>query len=724
LTCLSKFYMKNAIRKILITGVSGMLGSNLAYYFKDNYDILGLYNTHPVEIKGIHIQQADILSVDSLKNVIQDYKPDIIIHCASLTDIEYCETRKEKTDLVNVIGTKNIVDSVNNVNTKIIYISSDSVYEGVAGNFSETDPVIPQNYYGLTKYKGELEVLKRSNSLILRTNIFGWNVQDKFSIAEWILHELTEKTQINGFKDVYFSSIYTFDLAKILEKAIEQDLAGIYNCGSSDSISKYEFARLLATRFNLDEKLIHPISIDDFKFKAKRGKNLSLNVSKLTNALSCNLPRIHDTVEAFYQDFIDGLPGKMEKQMLSGMETQPFLNYGKQSIDEDDIQAVVEVLKSTNLTQGPKVAEFEEALCRYTGARFAVACNSGTSALHMACLAAGVQPGDEVITSPITFVASANCVVYCGARPVFADIDPLTYNLSPSELEKKITSNTRAIIPVHFAGQSCDMAAIKQIKEEAEKRYNCKICLVEDASHALGSLYKGSKVGSCIFSDMTVTSFHPVKHITTGEGGVVFTNDEILHSKLRKLRSHGITSDQSEFLNHDLAFQPPQTGGSKMANPWYYEQITLGYNYRITDIQCALGLSQLKKLEAFKKRRREIVKTYDGDFRNLKHVKTPFETTDCDSNFHLYVLLFDFEEISMDRATFITKLKEKGIQTQVHYIPVHLQPFYRKYFGTNRGDCPIAEEYYTKCLSIPLHPSLTDRDVERVINEIKNLIGK
>jgi UDP-4-amino-4,6-dideoxy-N-acetyl-beta-L-altrosamine transaminase/dTDP-4-dehydrorhamnose reductase len=647
-----------------------------------------------------------------------------VIHCASLTDIDYCEENKDQSYRVNVVGTKNIVESVSGHNSKIIYISSDSVYDGSKGNYSETDPVNPQNYYGLTKYEGELEVLKRQDSLILRTNIFGWNVQDKFSIAEWILHELTEKTQINGFKDVYFSSIYTFDLAKVLEKAIEQDLVGTYNCGSSDSISKYEFARLLAKRFFLDERLVNPISIDDFKFRAKRGKNLSLNVGKLANVISYNLPQINNTVEAFYQDFKNGLTRKIKKRTHPGMETQPFLNYGKQSIDEDDIQSVVDVLKSTHLTQGPKVAEFEEALCRYTGARFAVACNSGTSALHMACLAAEVEPGNEVITSPITFVASANCAVYCGAKPVFADIDPLTYNLSPSELEKKITKNTKVIIQVHFAGQSCDMAAIKQIKEETEKRYNHKMYVIEDASHALGSLYKGSKVGSCTFSDMTVTSFHPVKHITTGEGGVVFTNDEILHSKLRKLRSHGITSDQSEFLNHDLAFQPPQAASSKIANPWYYEQITLGYNYRITDIQCALGLSQLKKLEAFRKRRRDIVKTYNGDFRNVEHVKTPFETTDCDSNFHLYVLLFDFEKIGMDRATFMTKLKGKGIQTQVHYIPVHLQPFYRKHFGTNRGDCPIAENYYTKCLSIPLHPSLTDRDVERVIGEIKNLIGK
>lgn len=301
-------FMKSEKRKkLLITGISGLLGNNLAYYFKDSYDILGLYNTHPVEIKGIKTQQADILSMDSLEIVMKDFHPDIILHCASLTNIEYCEDNKDNTDLINVIGTRNVVDSVNDVNTKIIYISSDSVYEGGRGNYSETDPVKPQNYYGMSKYKGELETLKRSNSLIIRTNLFGWNIQKKHSIAEWILYELTGNTQINCFKDVYFSSIYTFDLAVILEKAIEQDLEGIYNCGSRDSISKYEFALLIARHFHLNHNLVKPISIDDFKFKAKRGKNLSLNVSKLALALNRNLPRIHDTVKAFYNDFKSGL---------------------------------------------------------------------------------------------------------------------------------------------------------------------------------------------------------------------------------------------------------------------------------------------------------------------------------------------------------------------------------------------------------------------------------
>ena len=503
-----------------------------------------------------------------------------------------------------------------------------------------------------------------------------------------------------------------------MDKAIDLNLTGLFNCGSCTSLSKYEFALYLADSFNLDKDLIKPISIDHYNFKAKRGKNLTLNVDKLQNALNDNLPSIRESIEAFYNDFKNGLPGRIRKEGTSNTMGSSILRYGRQSIDQDDIQAVIEVLKSVNLTQGPKVAEFESALCGKVGAHYAVAFNSGTSALHSTCLAAGISPGDEVITSPNTFVASANCVVYCGGKPVFADIDPDTYNISPEMIEKKITIHTRAIIPVHFAGQSCDMETIQQVKKDAEKKYGHKIYIIEDACHALGSLYKNKKVGSCAFSDMAVMSFHPVKHITTGEGGVVFTNDGSLYKQLRLFRSHGITSDSQEFVNNDLAFQPQNLGQRSLVNPWYYEQIALGYNYRITDIQCALGLSQLKKLDMFRKRRREIVNMYNAAFMNIDFVHIPFEDSNCDSNFHLYVLLFDFEKIGIDRAQFMLELKRRGIQTQVHYIPVHLQSFYRKRFGTNWGDCPNAEKYYSKCLSIPLYPDMTQEDVKRVIREI------
>jgi UDP-4-amino-4,6-dideoxy-N-acetyl-beta-L-altrosamine transaminase len=399
-----------------------------------------------------------------------------------------------------------------------------------------------------------------------------------------------------------------------------------------------------------------------------------------------------------------------------------FLRYGQQHIDDDDIQAVIEVLQSSNLTQGPKVAEFEHALCETVGSRFGVAFNSGTSALHSACLAAGVGPGDEVITSPITFVASANCAVYCGAKPVFADILPDTYNISPGEIEKKITVHTKAVIPVDLAGQSCDMEAIQTVVSSAEKKYGHRIYIIEDASHALGSLYKGRKVGSCAYADVTVMSFHPVKHITTGEGGVAFTNDEGLMKKLRLLRSHGMTGEPEEFQNREMAFSKA-SGGESLVNPWYYEQISLGYNYRITDIQCALGLSQLKKLPLFRKRRHKIVEAYNEAFRDIRCIHPPFESPDCNSNFHLYILLFDFEEMGMDRARFMYELKARSIQTQVHYIPVHLQTFYKRHLGTKWGDYPRAEAYYEKCLSIPLYPAMTDEDVERVIFEIKERMG-
>ena len=399
-----------------------------------------------------------------------------------------------------------------------------------------------------------------------------------------------------------------------------------------------------------------------------------------------------------------------------------FLHYGQQCIDADDIQAVIEVLQSPNLTQGPKIAEFESALSGAVGAGFSVAFNSGTSALHSACLAAGVGPGDEVITSPVTFVASANCIVYCGALPVFADILPDTYNISPGEIAKKITAHTKAIIPVDLAGQSCDMEEIRAVVRAAEKKYGHRIFIIEDASHALGSLYKAEKVGSCSYSDVTVMSFHPVKHITTGEGGVAFTNNQSMMKKMRLIRSHGITGDPEEFRNRDMAFYEEPHGQSSLMNPWYYEQISLGYNYRITDIQCALGLSQLKKLAMFRMRRREIVNAYNEAFRDMRRISSPFESPACDSNFHLYILLFDFEEIGMDRARFMCKLKAQGIQTQVHYIPVHLQTFYKMHLGTKRGDYPRAEYYYDHCLSIPLHPSLCESDVKRVITEIKGLV--
>lgn len=369
--------------------------------------------------------------------------------------------------------------------------------------------------------------------------------------------------------------------------------------------------------------------------------------------------------------------------------------YGRQWIDEDDIQAVVETLQSDYLTTGPKIAEFEKTVANYTGVDYAVAVSNGTAALHIACLAAGIKEGDEIITTPVTFVASANCILYCGATPVFADINPFTYNIDPKDVRKKITSRTKAIIAVDFTGQPCELDEIKQIAREY------KLLLIEDASHALGADYKGTRIGS--IADLTIFSFHPVKHITTGEGGMVTTNNKELYDHLILYRNHGITRNRNLMSSDD--------------GPWFYQQIALGYNYRITDIQCALGVSQMKKLDYFIKRRREIAERYNKAFENLDGIIIPGQLEGCNNSWHLYVV----QITKKDRKSVITALLLKDIGVNVHYIPVYTQPYYREH-GYRNVSCPNAEKVYSQFVSLPMYAKLTDEEQDYVIKQVKNSI--
>jgi UDP-4-amino-4,6-dideoxy-N-acetyl-beta-L-altrosamine transaminase len=374
-----------------------------------------------------------------------------------------------------------------------------------------------------------------------------------------------------------------------------------------------------------------------------------------------------------------------------------MIPYGRQTIDEDDIQAVVEVLRSDYLTTGPKIAEFEKAVADYVGAKYAVAIANDTAALHAACFAAGIGEGDEVITTPITFAASSNCVLYCGGTPVFADIDPKTYNIDPEDIRRKITDRTKAIIAVHLAGQPCDMDAIHAIAKEHN------LVVIEDAAHALGAEYKGKKIGA--LSDMTTFSFHPVKPITTGEGGMIVTDNEELYHKLVLFRSHGITRNEEDMTRMDGA--------------WFYQQIELGYNYRITDIQCALGCSQMKKLDRFLARRRAIAKRYDEAFADCDNIVTPYQLPDTNSGWHLYII----QVLNCDRKAVFEKLRENGIGVNVHYIPVYQHPYYRQH-GYQDVCCPVAEEVYSHIISIPIYPGLTDAQQDEVIQKIKALLSK
>lgn len=389
-----------------------------------------------------------------------------------------------------------------------------------------------------------------------------------------------------------------------------------------------------------------------------------------------------------------------------------MIPYGKHHIDEEDIQAVVSVLKNGALTQGSTVEAFEQAVAKYVGAKYAVAVSSGTAALHLAAIVAEVVPGTKLVTSPITFVASANAGLYVGGDVIFADVDPNTINMSPLSLSKVLeeNKNVKAIVPVHFAGLTCDMPAIKSLADDAGA------IVIEDAAHALGASYSdGSKVGSCKYSLMTIFSFHPVKAIATGEGGMVTTNDELIYRKLLRLRSHGINKIGDEFKIYEQAFNKDKL------NPWYYEMQELGYHYRITDIQCALGISQLKKLDKFIARRHAIAKKYDSIFKEADINFRPAQPIgEHNSANHLYTLRVNFGKLGLSRGECMSKLKKSKIITQVHYLPVPMHPYYKK-FEINKEDYLNANFYYEQALSIPIYYDLTDNQQEFVIQEILRL---
>lgn len=373
--------------------------------------------------------------------------------------------------------------------------------------------------------------------------------------------------------------------------------------------------------------------------------------------------------------------------------------YGHQYIDDDDIKAVVDVMKSDYLTCGPKIAELEQKLCRVTGAKYAVVCSNGTAALHIAALAAGVQPGDEVITTPITFAASANCALYCGAKPVFADINEETYNIDPACVEALTTKKTKAVVAVDYTGQSVEL---DRLLAHCHKN---NIVLIEDGAHVIGTRYNGKFNGS--IADMTTLSFHPVKTVTCGEGGAVLTNSEEYYQKLLLYRSHGITRDETQ-MEHE-----PD-------GAWYYEQIALGYNYRMTDMQAALLISQLDKLPAFSKRRKEIVKAYNEAFSKLPQLVVQKEIPESDTTRHLYILRLNPDRLTIGRKEFFDALAAENVCCNVHYIPTYYFPYYEK-LGYHRGLCLKAEKLYEEIISLPLYYAMSDQDVQDVIEAVTKI---
>jgi len=380
---------------------------------------------------------------------------------------------------------------------------------------------------------------------------------------------------------------------------------------------------------------------------------------------------------------------------MSITTNKKLIPYGHQWIDQRDIDEVVKVLKTDWITQGPKIEEFEKSVAKYCGVKYAVAVSSGTAALHAAYAAAGIKAGDEVITTPLTFAATAYTIALLGAKPVFADIKEDTFNIDPKKIEKKITKRTKAIAPVDFAGQPCDY---KEIFKIAKKH---KLLVIEDAAQSFGAEYKRKRIGS--FADLTTLSFHPVKTITTGEGGMILTNNKGFYEKLKVFRHHGI-------------IKKPERGS------WYYEIKDLGHNFRITDFQCALGLSQLKKIGKFIKRRREIVARYNRALKDIKEIILPVEKEDRKSAWHLYIIQLSLEKLKTNRKKIFEKFQKEGVGVQVHYLPLHLQPFFQRKFGYKIGDFPIAEKYYQRAITLPLFPAMREEDIARVVKIVKETI--
>lgn len=395
------------------------------------------------------------------------------------------------------------------------------------------------------------------------------------------------------------------------------------------------------------------------------------------------------------------MKNKDEIALYGGEPTRnSYLPYSKQWIDEDDLNAVIEILQSDFITTGPAIAHFEQAVARFVGAKYAVAFSSGTAALHAACFAANINKSDEVITTPMTFAASSNCILYCGGKPVFADIDPKTYNISPTSISSLITNKTKAIITVDFTGQPVEYDEIMQLA----KKHG--LIVIDDAAHGLGASYKGKNIGS--IGDMTMFSFHPVKHITTGEGGMITTNNKDFYNKLLQFRNHGITRDlQKMKMKHE---------------PWYYEMQTLGYNYRMTDIQAALGLSQFEKVNTFLLERKKIAQKYNRAFSNMESIILPLQQKGCISSWHLYIIRLKLEKLNTNRTEIYKALQKENIGVNVHYIPVYLHPYYQQ-LGYPRGLCPQAEKIYEEILTLPLFPKMTEEDQDNVITGVKKIIS-
>tara|TARA_B100001250_G_scaffold149451_1_gene128017 strand:+ start:14137 stop:16266 length:2130 start_codon:yes stop_codon:yes gene_type:complete len=687
-------------RKVIIIGGSSLLAFGWCNTLKDHHNItLGINNRNP-ELKDFKFIRFDL---DSKSNLIREFKlinPDLVVNCSGYTNVENCEINPDKAHNVNADIPGTISSVCRDLGVKFVHISTDHLFDGSSKNINEDDEPNPLNIYAKTKLKGEKNVLDNNkDALIIRTNFYTYGPSYRESFSDFIINNLEAKKPISLFSDVYFNPIIVSELVDTIYKLVDRNYFGIYNVVSNERISKLSFGLKLAERFNLDTSLINSIKLSSRKDLVKRPLEMSMSNEKLKSAGIILKPIDEQIDELFFQ----------KKEISNILVRRKIIPYGRQNISNDDIKSVVDILKSDYLTQGPEVPNFEKAIANYTNSKFGIAVNSATSALHISCIALGLSKNDILWTTPISFVASANCGLYCGAKVDFVDIDSKTYNMSVSALSKKLeiakkeNKLPKIVIPVHLSGQSCEMKGIHKLS----KIYGFKI--IEDASHAIGAKYNDEPVGNCRYSDITVFSFHPVKIITSGEGGMCTTNCPELANLLCRLRSHGITRHQNDMTK-------------KSDGPWYYQQLELGLNYRMTDIQAALGKSQLKRLDSFIIKRHQIAEKYNSAFKN-KPIIIPFQDPNNYSSFHLYIIRIKNASKGLTRLDLFNKLRNAGILVNIHYIPIYQQPFYEN-IGYDKNNFSQSEKYYEEAISLPIHTLLTEQEQDFVIEIILNFLSR
>ncbi len=697
--------------KIVITGGTGLLASNFCYLLKDKHEVICVSRKARPYLSGVEYRTLDLADLIHVQRFLEEVKPDLVINTAGLTSVESCEESYYKAYTSNVLPAKNLAKATSEYGHKLVHISTDHFSDSKTFLASEDEIEAPRNVYAATKLEAEREVGKNDpKALILRTNFFGWGHRDRKSFSDYLIEKFEKGEEIKAFEDVLYNPILVDDLLNELMILTSKGASGVFNVCSERPLSKYHFALDLAKTFGFNKNLVKADSLAGRSELVARPLDMSISRRKLDEycggSEKRNLSQMLTALKESRQ--------RREVFESSYNELDTYINYGKQWITDEDLDRVTNVICNKALTQGDEIDIFEEELKRVTGAKYAIAVCNWTAGLHISCMALGVGPGDKVVTSPNSFVASANCVEYVGGEVIFCDIDPETLNLCPKDLERICKENkVKVVIPVHFAGCPCDMESISALS----KKYDFSI--LEDAAHALGGKYQcGSPIGSCKYADIVGFSFHPVKNIACGEGGAILTNSSSIYQKLLRYRSHGIAKSDADLVNKELAY----TDGKR--NPWYYELLELGYNYRITDMQSALGTSQIQKLSMFLKRRIDICHQYDKALGDVPHVKLLQSQTRNISGNHLYSIAVDYEALKVSRYRFHERMREKGVSLHVHYIPIFMQPYYAQKCADQVPMLSNTQEFYRRATTLPLYPKLTDGEVEHIIKSFISTVDE